>query len=150
MILGDLWVYLGLFFSAFLAATILPFSSEGLLSVLYLKGYSAALLLLFATVGNVLGSCTNYGLGYFGGNYLVEKVLRLKPEQFKKAEQRYQKFGYWSLLFAWVPIIGDPITVVAGVLRIKFLPFLILVLAGKFTRYATIIYLIAQHSASNT
>lgn len=149
MILNDVWIYLGLFFSAFLAATILPFSSEGLLSVLYLKGYGAALLLLFATLGNVLGSCTNYGLGYYGGHYLVEKILRLKPEQFAKAEQRYKKFGYWALLLAWVPVIGDPITVVAGVLRIKFLPFFILVLLGKFTRYAVIIYLISLHSAAN-
>ena len=130
--------YVGLFTAAFLAATILPLSSEVVLSALLLSGLSPATLVITATVGNVLGSLVNYALGYWGGLLLVKKWLRMSEEAFVRAEQRFVKYGLFSLLFAWVPIIGDPLTVVAGVLRVRLRWFIVLVAVGKWLRYVVI------------
>lgn len=136
--------YFGLFIAAFLAATILPLSSEVVLSALLLNGLSPAVLVGVATAGNVLGSVTNYALGYWVSLEVIKRWLKISEEEFLRAEQRFVKYGMISLCFAWIPIIGDPITVVAGVLRIRFLWFLALVAAGKFTRYVVISYLTLQ------
>lgn len=136
--------YLGLFTAAFLAATILPLSSEVVLSALLLSGLSPVALVVVATAGNVLGSLLNYGLGYWGSKEVVKRWLRISEEEFVRAEQRFVKYGLFSLLFAWVPIIGDPITVVAGVLRIRFAWFVVLVTAGKLARYVVFSYLALQ------
>ena len=133
--------YLGLFLSAFLAATILPFSSEVVLSALLLSGLSPVVLVSVATVGNVLGSLTNYALGYWGSLVVVKKWLRMSEDDFVRAEARFRKYGMVSLCFAWVPIIGDPLTVIAGVLRIRLRWFLLLVTAGKLARYVVISYM---------
>jgi membrane protein YqaA with SNARE-associated domain len=130
--------YLGLFVGSFLAATILPFSSEILMSVLLLNGSDPVCAVGVATVGNVLGSVVNYGLG-FGGNYLLlEKILSHSQYDIMAAEKRFKKYGVISLFFAWMPIIGDPLTVVAGLLRIDLGLFLIVVTAGKLARYIVI------------
>lgn len=136
--------YFGLFVSAFLAATILPLSSEVVLSTLLLSGLSPTVLIIIATTGNVLGSLTNYALGYWGSKTAVKKWLRISDEEFVQAEQRFVKYGLFSLFFAWVPIIGDPLTVIAGVLRIRLSWFVILVTAGKLMRYIVISYLVLQ------
>ncbi|WP_024462052.1 YqaA family protein [Marinimicrobium sp. LS-A18] len=133
--------YLGLFLSAFLAATILPLSSEVVLSALLLSGLSPVVLVSVATVGNVLGSLTNYALGYWGSLVVVKKWLRMSEDDFVRAEVRVRKYGMVSLCFAWVPIIGDPLTVIAGVLRIRLRWFLLLVTAGKLARYVVISYM---------
>ena len=138
--------YAGLFIAAFLAATILPLSSELVLSALLVSGLSPTTLVLVATLGNVLGSLLNYMLGYWASLGIVKKWLKYSESEFLRAEQRFKKYGIFSLLFAWLPIIGDPITVVAGVLRIHLAWFLILVTAGKLTRYAVISYFILQTS----
>lgn len=132
--------YFGLFIAAFLAATILPLSSELVLTALLLNGLSPEILVIVATVGNVLGSLTNYGLGYWASKTVIQKWLRMSESEFVRAEERFIKYGIVALLFAWVPIIGDPLTVMAGILRIRLLWFLILVTLGKFTRYAVISY----------
>jgi membrane protein YqaA with SNARE-associated domain len=134
--------YIGLFLAAFLAATILPLSSEVVLSFLLLNDYDPVIVVSVATVGNVLGSFTNYAIGFWGSRFLVRKVLRVSEDEFAKAERRFKKYGVWALLFAWVPIIGDPLTVVAGVLKINFTLFTILVTVGKLTRYIIIAYAI--------
>ena len=134
--------YLGLFLSAFLAATILPLSSEVVLSALLLNGFNQTTLITVATLGNVLGSLTNYALGYWGSTLLVRKVLKISEAEFVRAEQRFQTYGLFSLLFAWVPVIGDPLTVVAGVLRISLPWFLLLVTAGKLARYIAVSQLV--------
>lgn len=134
--------YLGLFISAFLAATILPLSSEVVLSALLLNGFSPAYLVAFATCGNVLGSVVNYALGYFAGLAVAKRWLRMSDEDFFRAEQRFQKWGIASLFFAWVPVIGDPLTVMAGVLRLPLPWFLALITTGKFLRYIVIVFLI--------
>lgn len=135
--------YFGLFCAAFLAATILPFSSEVLLSALMLQGLNENLLLASATAGNVLGSCTNYALGIWGGVYAIKKFLKVSDDTLNKAEARFQNWGYVSLLFAWVPVIGDPLTVIAGLLRVNFFVFLVLVGIGKFARYWAVMYLVS-------
>tara|TARA_R110000850_G_scaffold11627_3_gene39825 strand:- start:1463 stop:1924 length:462 start_codon:yes stop_codon:yes gene_type:complete len=140
--------YLGLFISAFLAATILPLSSEIVLSALLLSGISPTTLVIIATTGNVLGSLTNYALGYYLSLVVIKKWLRMTEDDFVRAEQRFVKYGMFSLCFAWVPIIGDPLTVMAGILRVRLRWFIILVTAGKLLRYVVISYLVLQgHSA---
>ncbi len=136
--------YLGLFAASFLAATILPLSSEVVLSVLLVNGLLPIALVAVATVGNVLGSLTNYGLGYWAGPKVANKWLKISEEEFIRAEQRFKKYGLISLCFAWVPVVGDPITVVAGVLRIRLLWFVLLVTAGKLLRYIVISVLALQ------
>ena len=136
--------YLGLFVAAFLAATILPLSSEIVLSALLLSGLSPIVLVTIAITGNVLGSLTNYALGYWASLGVIKKWLKISEEEFVRAEQRFVKYGLFSLCFAWVPIIGDPLTVLAGVLRIQLLWFVILVSVGKLMRYIVISYFVLQ------
>ena len=141
--------YLGLFSAAFLAATILPLSSEVVLSTLLLNGLSPTALVAIATLGNVLGSLTNYALGYWASLKVIKKWLKISEEKFVRAEQRFVKYGLFSLCFAWVPIIGDPITVIAGILRIRLLWFVLLVTAGKLIRYIVVSYLVLQLMDNN-
>jgi len=136
--------YIGLFIAAFLAATILPLSSELVLSALLLSGASPSALVIVATAGNVLGSLTNYALGCWASLGVIKKWLKLSESAFINAEQRFKKYGLWSLLFAWVPIIGDPLTVIAGILRVRLLWFLVLVTIGKFLRYLMLTHFILQ------
>ncbi|MEW6076755.1 MAG: YqaA family protein [Thermodesulfobacteriota bacterium] len=133
--------YTGLFMAAFLAATVLPLSSEVVLTALLVTGLSPVGLVLVATVGNVLGSLTNYALGYWASLGVIKKWLKMSEEDFVTAERRFEKYGLVSLCFAWVPVIGDSLTVVAGVLRIRMLWFAPLVTAGKMLRYVVIAYL---------
>ena len=137
--------YAGLFIAAFLAATILPLSSEVVLSALTLAGLNPVSLVLVATTGNVLGSLLNYALGYWLSIELVKKWLKISEQEYIKAEQRFEKYGLFSLLFAWVPIIGDPLTLIAGVMRIRLTWFVVLVSIGKLGRYSLISYLLLQN-----
>jgi len=133
--------YGGLFLASFLAATLLPLGSEVILSLMLLQGLSPALLVTFATAGNVLGSIVNYAIGYWGGTALIKRFFSLSDQQLLKTERRYRKYGVFSLLFAWVPVIGDPLTVIAGLLRIPIVWFFTLVLIGKLSRYLIISYI---------
>lgn len=129
-------IYISLFLSAFFAATIFPAQSE--LVLLYLlqdRSNSVVLLLLVATVGNVLGAVVNYGLGYYVHRFKDRRWFPASPQQLEKAQRAYARWGRYSLLASWVPIIGDPITVVAGVLRDRFTVFLALVTVAKAGRY---------------
>ncbi len=129
-------IYISLFLSAFFAATIFPAQSE--LVLLYLlqdRSNSVVLLLLAATVGNVLGAVVNYGLGYYVHRFKDRRWFPASPQQLEKAQRAYARWGRYSLLASWVPIIGDPITVVAGVLRDRFTVFLALVTVAKAGRY---------------
>ena len=125
----------GLALSAFLAATILPLSSEIVLSALLITGENPIALLITATTANVAGSIVNYAIGRWGAATIMHRWLHLNSEQTNKAENRFNRYGKWSLLLAWVPIIGDPLTLVAGVLKVNFSLVLILVTMGKFSRY---------------
>ena len=136
-------IYLSLFFISFLASTVLPFSSEltlaGLIST---SNYDNLLLLVVASFGNVLGSVFNWSLGFYSRNLSTKKWFPFKETQIERSSKWFSKFGKWSLLFAWVPIVGDPLTFVAGLLRVRFLDFIILVAIGKVSRYVIIFYLI--------
>jgi len=137
-------IYLSLFFISFLAATILPFSSEltlaGLIST---SNYDNLLLLVVASFGNVLGSVFNWSLGFYSRNLSTKKWFPFKETQIERSSKWFSKFGKWSLLFAWLPIVGDPLTFVAGLLRVRFLDFIILVAIGKVSRYLIVFYLIS-------
>ena len=135
-------IYLSLFFISFLAATILPFSSElTLVGLISTSNYDNLLLLVFASFGNVLGSVFNWGLGFYARNLTIKKWFPFKETQIERSSKWFSKFGKWSLLFAWLPILGDPLTFVAGLLRVRFLDFIILVAIGKVSRYLIIFYL---------
>ena len=131
--------YLTLFSIAFLAATILPFSSEVVLVGLSAASGEKIPLLVVASFGNVLGSSFNWVLGKYTRNLETKKWFPFSTNQLQKASFWFTKYGKWSLLFAWLPIIGDPLTFIAGVARLRFVPFLILVTIGKVSRYILII-----------
>jgi membrane protein YqaA with SNARE-associated domain len=136
-------IYLSLFIISFLAATILPFSSElTLAGLIASSNYDNLLLLIVASFGNVLGSIVNWALGFYSRNLTTKKWFPFKETQIEKSSIWFRKFGKWSLLFAWVPIVGDPLTLVAGMLRVKFIDFIILVAIGKVSRYFAVFYLI--------
>ena len=136
-------IYLSLFFISFLAATILPFSSElTLAGLITTSNYDNVLLLSVASFGNVLGSVVNWVLGFYSRNLTIKKWFPFKETQIERSSKWFNKFGKWSLLFAWVPILGDPLTLVAGLLRVRFLDFIILVAIGKVSRYLLVFYLI--------
>jgi membrane protein YqaA with SNARE-associated domain len=132
----ELSVYAGLFFVALLSASILPLQSEAVLVGLLLsETHPVWLLLAVASTGNVLGSLVNWYLGKYLQHFQHRRWFPVKPDQLDKASRWYQKYGKWSLLLSWVPIIGDPLTVIAGVLREPFVPFLLLVTVAKVSRY---------------
>lgn len=129
----------GLFASSFLSATLLPGSSEAvLLGLLALGASDPAVLVAVATLGNVLGSAVNYALGRFFAHFSDRPWFPIKPRSYERAADWYRRLGVWSLLFAWVPIVGDPLTAVAGALRVDFRVFLMLVTLGKLGRYVFI------------
>ena len=137
-------IYLSLFAISFLAATILPFSSELTLAGLIVSSnYNNLLLLIVASFGNILGSVVNWALGFYSRNLSTKKWFPFKETQIERSSRWFDKFGKLSLLFAWVPIIGDPLTLAAGLLRVKFIEFLILVTIGKVSRYVVIFYLLS-------
>jgi len=128
--------YASLFAVSFLASTLLPLGSEWLLVMMLASGYEPLSAIATATAGNYLGAVTTYLIGMYGGAWLVEKVLRVSPEQQERAHTYYRRYGAFSLLFSWLPIVGDPLCMVGGVLRINFWLFTLLVASGKFVRYA--------------
>ena len=133
--------YISLFISSFLAASLFPASSEVLLLALLQQGYLPSLLFIVATAGNTLGSCLNWYLGSKLEQYKHQRWFPVAPAALERAQQHFQHFGSWSLLFAWLPIIGDPLTLIAGVLKVRFRLFLVLVFSGKALRYAVLIWL---------
>ena len=136
-------IYLSLFAISFLAATILPFSSElTLAGLIATSDYDNLLLLIVASFGNVLGSVLNWALGSYSRNLTTKKWFPFKETQIERSSKWFRKFGKWSLLFSWVPVLGDPLTLVAGILRVKFIDFIILVAIGKVSRYLIVFYLI--------
>ena len=137
--------YLAVFLSAFLAATLLPAQSEAVLSFYILSAPQTVFaLILVATVGNVLGSVVNWVLGVYATKFQNRKWFPATPSQIKRAEKFYHKYGRYSLLLSWVPFIGDPITVIAGVLREPVLSFLILVTIAKSARYIVLSLIIFE------
>ena len=128
----------GMFASAFLAATILPLGSEAVLVWLLLNGESPFDVIFVATTGNVLGSLVNYWMGRAGAGWASRRFAGISRTELDRALERFRAWGAAGLLLAWVPLIGDPLTVAAGVLRVNLGLFLSLVTIGKLGRYIVV------------
>ncbi len=139
--------YTGLFLSSFLAATVLPFSSEAVLAALLLGGQNPALCVIIATLGNGLGGMSSYGLGYLGKIVWIERYLRVKEARVQRFRKQVTRFGSVLAFFAWLPVFGDPIAIALGLFRVRPLGVAIYMFAGKALRYIviTIYTLYAQH-----
>ncbi len=133
--------YLGLFAAAFLAATVFPFYSEAALVGLLALGYAPFWLWAAATAGNTLGAAVNWVLGRFLLHYQDRKWFPMPKRELARAQGWFNRFGVWSLLMAWLPIGGDALTLVAGVMRVPFWLFFLLTAIGKGARYAVLIWL---------
>ncbi len=131
-----------LFSSAFLSATLLPGSSEALLLYLLSQGGPWLPLLLTASVGNLLGSLLTYAMGRLGNQALHSRWLRFDSKELSRAESWFERWGRPALLLAWLPVVGDPLCLVAGLLRVGAVWFVILVGLGKFGRYAFLTWLV--------
>ena len=135
----DIMVYAGLFSVALLAATILPLQSELVLAGLLIAGKQPVGMLLFAaSVGNVIGAIINWWLGCYIQRFRDRKWFPVKNSSLLRAESWYRRYGRWSLLLSWTPFIGDPLTVIAGVLREPLWSFTVIVSVAKTTRYIVI------------
>lgn len=133
--------YPALLMVSFLAATVLPLGSEWLLALQIAAGNNVTASVAIATVGNLLGALTTYWIGLRGGDWFIRTVLRISPERQTQAMHYFQRYGAWSLLFSWLPVIGDPLCLIGGILRVSITRFTTLVAIGKGARYATIAWL---------
>jgi membrane protein YqaA with SNARE-associated domain len=130
--------YFGLFLAAFLSATILPMSSEGILLLMLTQNFDPWMCLLIATVGNSLGGLTNYGIGMLGDpNWF--KRFGVNEGKLLRFEKKIQRYGYWLAFLSWIPFIGDPLTIALGFFRVPFKKVLTLMILGKFIRYFVLI-----------
>ena len=129
------WGYLGLFFASFLAATILPLSSEIVFSVLIVNNYDLAICLVVATMGNWIGGMSSYALGWLAKWSFIEKYLRIKKERIQSFKIKIENWGSFIAFFCWLPIIGDPLAVGLGVLKTNIIKVSIWMLIGKMIRY---------------
>lgn len=127
--------YIGLFIGSFLAATIIPLSSEGILIGLVYAGFDLGLCIALATVGNWLGSLSSFWLGYAGRIDLVEKWLKIKEEKVRQWEPRVRKYSTLMALFSWLPFVGDIMAVALGFFRCNFWKMTAFIFVGKLARY---------------
>jgi len=135
----NLAAYAGLFGAALAAATILPAQSEAVLvGLLLTDAYSPALLLLVASVGNTTGSAVNWLLGRSVEKFCDKRWFPVDRATLARAQGWYRRYGRWSLLLSWVPLVGDPLTVAAGMMRESFPVFLLLVALAKTGRYVAL------------
>ncbi len=129
----------GLFAIAFLSASFFPFQSELVfITMLAADQYNDWALLAVASLGNTLGSALNWWLGRGIAHFENRRWFPIKRVALERAERWFQRWGKWSLLLSWVPIIGDPLTMIAGMLRMRFLPFIVIVAIAKTGRYVAI------------
>jgi len=135
--------YLSLFASSFLAATVLPLSPDILVGTMARGGYSLWLIVLVATVGSYLGSCTTYYLGYLGREKILKKRMEEKEEKMEKYHRLFEKYGEPVLLLSWLPVAGDIFVAIAGVLEVNFFVFSLYAILGKIAKFAFVAYLIS-------
>lgn len=136
--------YLALFILSFTAATLLPLGSEWLLASLLLNGEDPLLLVATATLGNLLGAISTWLVGRYGGEVLIRRWLRIDQETQRAAEERFARYGIWSLLLSWVPVIGDPLCLIAGIFRVRLTHFILIVGFGKLGRYLLLAWAITD------
>ena len=129
------WGFIGLFISSFLAATILPLSSEIVLSILIANNYDLTTSLILATIGNWLGGMSSYGLGWLAKWRFIEKYFRIKIETINNFKEKIDKWGSVIAFFCWLPIIGDPLAVGLGFFKTNVVLVSIWMFIGKMIRY---------------
>ena len=140
------WGYVGLFVGAFLAATILPFSSEILVTGLLLAGAKPFLIFIVATIGNWLGSVTTFGLGWLGKLKWIEKWFKVTPEKLEKQQAKISKYGSFLALFVWFPVVGDILALALGFYKVPPYKCILFMLIGKASRFA--VYILMYKYAS--
>ena len=128
-----------LFLACFLAATLLPVSSEALLAAMALGPWGTGPLLLTASVGNTLGGLTNYAIGRWLPEGKLMRGLKIDPAKAQRWHALVQRHGAWCALLCWLPFIGDPIAIALGLFRVRFLPVALLMFIGKAVRYAVVL-----------
>jgi membrane protein YqaA with SNARE-associated domain len=131
--------YLGLFIVSFLGASLVPLSTEAFVLGMPTVGYNVWLVTLIAIIGNFIGNIFNYYVGMKGSEFILSRFVKIKPETWARAERMYERWGPIALFFSWVPIIGDPLTAVAGALHMHMGTFTFWVLLGKLVRYALLL-----------
>ena len=132
-------VYITLFSSSFISSTLLPGHSELILTAfIYSNKFPVLTLVLVASLGNILGSVLNWYLGFYFVKFKQKKWFPISHSQLEKSSLWFTNYGKWTLFLSWVPFIGDPLTVVAGILRIPIITFLIIVSISKILRYVFI------------
>lgn len=139
--------YFSLFLLSFLASTLIPLGSEWLVVAMLLARSEPWAVIAVATTGNYLGALSTYWIGLYGGEFLTRRVLRMDEKSTAQAEKFYDRFGSYSLFFSFLPVIGDPLCLVGGMLRVRFLRFSLLVVSGKLARYAAVAWLTLQGAA---
>ena len=133
--------YIGMLVAAFLAGSVFPFSSEAvMLGLMATPGMEAWSLVVYGTIGNVLGSYFNYGVGRMGKLEWIEKYLKIKKEKMDKAERFMAGRGAWMGFFAFLPVLGSAITVTLGFLRSNVVISFISIAIGNFLRYWLLVY----------
>lgn len=132
--------YTGMGLSAFLAGSFVPFSSEAILIALHQGGLDWWLLVMFATVGNVLGGVFNYCVGRMCNEGWVYRLFRIKGEKLESSKERVRRHGAWAGLMSWLPLLGSAITIALGILRVNFGTSLLTMTIGKFLRYLALGY----------
>ena len=137
--MNEIEVFITLFISSFISSTILPGHSEiTLTTFIFLNKYNIINLIFIASLGNILGSILNWYLGFHFVKFKEKKWFPINKRQLEKASLWFLNYGKWSLFLSWVPFVGDPLTVVAGVLRVPIITFLIIVSISKILRYVIV------------
>jgi membrane protein YqaA with SNARE-associated domain len=143
--LADPGIYAGLFIAAFVSATMFPGQSEAILVGLLTAGYPVVWLVVVASAGNILGSVLNWGIGRGVERFRHRRWFPVRDAALERAQGWYQKYGKWSLLLSWAPVVGDPLTIAAGVMREPFPVFLLLVAVAKTGRYIVLVMLAMRY-----
>lgn len=133
--------YWGLFIGAFLAGSVLPFNSEAVMAFLVLKGFDPLLLMIYGTAGNFFGSVFNYFVGRMGKVEWISKYLKVRPDRLEKAQRWVGKYGPWTGLLAWIPLLGSAVTVALGLMRSNMPLTFLSIFIGKLARYVIVVYL---------
>ena len=136
--------YGGMFAAAFLAGSFFPFSSEAVMAGLRLAGLDVWMLVLCASVGNLLGGMFNYGVGRMGKEDWIYGMLRVRPERLKQSERFVHRYGAWMGLLSWLPILGSVITIAMGLLRVDVWKSALTILIGKVARYVVLGFLLEE------
>lgn len=131
--------YVGLFIISFIAATVFPISPEAFVVALYTQDYNAFILIAVATLGGYLGSLTYYYFAITGRKMALNRFVSISPERLAKNEARFARWGSLILLFSWVPIVGEPLIIVAGLLKVRLSVFTFWVILGRIVRFSLLL-----------